>query len=284
MKQMRSEKEMFELILCIAEDDPRIKAVVLNGSRADPEAPRDNYQDYDIIYIAEDVAPFYNNLGWIDEKFGHPFVMQLPELNSPPGCLPDGDGHFTYLMLFDDGNRIDLSIYDKYPSSDEPAVVLLDKCGCLPPLSDDPSCWQVAKPDQKLFSDCCNEFWWCLNNVAKGIAREELPYALNMYLCNVHDMLDWMVRWYIGVSTDFSVSAGKLGKYFGRYLPAHVYSEYLSTFSDSAPAHLWSAIFTACSLFRKLALAVAENLNFSYDLTEDENMQEYLLHVKNSNL
>ncbi|MHB1485565.1 MAG: aminoglycoside 6-adenylyltransferase [Saccharofermentanales bacterium] len=30
-----------------------------------------------------------------------------------------------------------------------------------------------------LFS-CCNNFWWCLNNVAKGIARDELPYVMHM--------------------------------------------------------------------------------------------------------
>ena len=49
MQTMRTSEEMFRLILDVAREDDRIRAVVLSGSRADPEAPRDRYQDYDII-------------------------------------------------------------------------------------------------------------------------------------------------------------------------------------------------------------------------------------------
>jgi len=286
MKPMRSEKEMFDLILSVAKEDPRIRAVVLNGSRSNPEAPRDQYQDYDIVYCVDDVAPFYNNPDWISEKFGPPLVMQMPEAISPPGLEPDNNGSFVYLMLFDDGNRIDLTIDTQYTlhedGDNDPAVALLDKCGCLPSLSNDSSCWHVSCPDEKLFLDCCNEFWWCLNNVAKGIARDERPYAMEMYNCHVRDMLNHMVSWYIGISTDFSVSSGKMGKYFKNHLPADIYAEYLATYSDSEPNHLWEAVFAGCALFRKLALAVAKKLGFHYRLDEDENMNKYLRHVQNA--
>jgi aminoglycoside 6-adenylyltransferase len=35
---MRSEQEMFDLILSTARTDPRIRAVIMNGSRANPNA------------------------------------------------------------------------------------------------------------------------------------------------------------------------------------------------------------------------------------------------------
>ena len=38
---MRSEKEMLDLIIRTAQDDVRIRAVIMNGSRANPNAPRD---------------------------------------------------------------------------------------------------------------------------------------------------------------------------------------------------------------------------------------------------
>ena len=46
MQTMRTSEEMFRLILDVAREDDRIRAVVLSGSRADPEVPRDRYQDW----------------------------------------------------------------------------------------------------------------------------------------------------------------------------------------------------------------------------------------------
>ncbi len=38
---MRSQSEMMDLILGVAKKDERIRAVYLNGSRANPNAPKD---------------------------------------------------------------------------------------------------------------------------------------------------------------------------------------------------------------------------------------------------
>lgn len=45
---MRTEKEMYDLILNIANNDERIRAVYLNGSRTNPNVPKDIFQDYDV--------------------------------------------------------------------------------------------------------------------------------------------------------------------------------------------------------------------------------------------
>ena len=47
---MRSEEEMMHLILQVAKDDERVRAVYLNGSRTNPNAPKDRFQDYDVVY------------------------------------------------------------------------------------------------------------------------------------------------------------------------------------------------------------------------------------------
>lgn len=273
--QMRSKEEMLQLITNVAAEDDRIKAAVLSGSRTDPDAFTDIFQDFDVVYYVDDVAPFYNNMAWIEKKFGCPAVFQLPECVNLQGLEPDGDGHFTYLMIFDDHNRIDLSIdYRPYIDNGEPAQILLDKCGYLPKLHPDPKYWHVKRPNEKQFHDCCNEFWWCLNNVGKGLARNELPYAMKMFNCYVRDMLDMMTGWYIGTITDFSVSSGKLGKYFSRHLPDELYREYLSTYSDAE--HFRAAVYRACALFSKLANAVAASLGFEYNQREEDNMLNYL--------
>lgn len=279
---MRGEKEMFDLIIKVAEEDERIRAVLMVGSRADVNAPKDIYQDYDIGYYVKDVAPFYNNMTWIEDNFGKPAVMQLPESS---GIMPpEGDGHCTYLMIFEDGVRVDLSVDNReYIDDGEPAIVLLDKDGFLPklpPISELANFWNIKPPTQKLFSDCCNEFWWCLNNTAKGIARDELPYAMQMYNFYIRDMLDKMIEWHIGVSNDFSVSSGKMGKYFKKFLSAELYDMYVKTYSDGNSGNLWEAVFMMCRLFRIAALSVAAGMGFSYNEDEEKGMLDYMNKVR----
>ena len=280
---MRSEKEMMDLIIGVAQADERIRAAVMAGSRANPNAPKDKYQDYDVTYYVKDVTPFYNNCEWVKEHFGEPLIMQLPEAMTLPLLPPEGDGHFTYLVIFKDGNRIDLSFdFRPYVDDGEPAIVLLDKDGSLPPLpAPSDRIWHIQPATVKFYADCCNEFWWCLNNVAKGIARDELPYAMRMFNVYVRDMLDEMIRWYIGMQTGFSVSTGKMGKYFKKFLPSDLYEMYVKTYPDGDYGNFWSAIFTACDLFRTIAIQVAGHFGFTYNQSEEEGMREYLSATKN---
>ncbi|MCM1165235.1 MAG: aminoglycoside 6-adenylyltransferase [Lachnospiraceae bacterium] len=279
--KLRSEREMLGLIIRTAEEDERILAAVMTGSRADVHAVKDVYQDYDVVYCVKDVAPFWNNAAWLEEKFGRIAVLQTPETMTL--IPPDGDGKFVFLTIFEDGSRIDLCISDKLNIPDgEPAVVLLDKVGMLSEIHPRDDYWFVKPPTEKLFRDCCNEFWWCLNNVAKGIARGELPYAMEMFNKPVRDMLNQMTDWYIGTLHDFKVSAGKMGKNYNRYLPEEIYKMYCDTYSDCT--HMWEAVFAACKLFRRLANEIAERFGYAYNASEDKNMTEYMLKVKDGGL
>ncbi len=47
---MRTEDEMYSLILGIAKQDERIRAVYMNGSRTNPNVPKDIFQDFDVVY------------------------------------------------------------------------------------------------------------------------------------------------------------------------------------------------------------------------------------------
>ena len=62
---MRNEQEMFDLILKFAEENKTIRAVLLNGSRANPNAKKDIFMDYDIIYMVDSPKIFIENKNWI---------------------------------------------------------------------------------------------------------------------------------------------------------------------------------------------------------------------------
>ncbi len=278
-----------DLILGVAGKDERIRAVYMNGSRTNPQAPRDIFQDYDIVYVVTETESFIRDEGWID-VFGPRLMLQEPEKNSQhfyfDEGIPDLSRNYGYLMLFADGNRIDLHVQTLEASrvefmADKLTVLLLDKDHCLPeiPPATDID-YRVKPPSAIQFAVCCNEFWWCLQNVAKGIWRDELPYAKRMFDHYVRDMLDQMVSWRVGIEHDFEVSAGKLGKYFKQYLPAAHWEMYVNTYADGSYEHFWEAVDAACGLFRTLAGEVSAHFGFTYRYDEDQGMTLYLQAVR----
>ena len=61
----------------------------------------------------------------------------------------------------------------------------------------------MKRPSELEFSSCCNNFWWCIQNVAKGLVRGELAYAMTMYHTVVREELHWLLNWYISAGADF---------------------------------------------------------------------------------
>lgn len=284
---MRSEEEMMKLILNTANQDERIRAAYMNGSKVNPTIEKDAYQDYDIVYAVTDIIPFIKDRRWLT-VFGDTYMVQEPD--DPEmfgGESYDRMDKYTWLMLFDDGNRIDLTVQtlkkaQSEVTTDKLTVLLLDKDGLLPQLMPPTDRdYHVKKPSEREYLACCNEFWWCLNNVAKGIARDELPYAMQMYNCNVRDMLDRMVEWQIGINTEFTASAGKMGKFYKKYLSDELYFLYAQTYSTSDYEQLWESVLTACSLFRRIAITVADVFGYKYNQNDDKNMMQYITNVRN---
>jgi len=277
---MRSTEEMFDLILGFAKADERVRAVVLNGSRANPNAPKDSYQDFDIVYVVEAFDTFLSDHSFID-YFGERLILQMPEAMRDPS----GDGHFNWMMLFTDGNRLDLTLIPieklYLVGNDSQSITLLDKDGILPafPPAND-SDYHVKPPSALYYHSCCNNFFWCMQNVAKGIARDELPYVMSMYHFIIGDELHGMLEWYIGVNHNFAVASGKMGKYFKKFLPASMYEQYKSVYADANYERIWDAVFASCALFREAALEVGAKMGYAYHMQDDENMLLYLRQVR----
>jgi len=279
---MRSEQEMYDLILNTAREDERIRAVLLNGSRANPHAPPDIFRDYDIVYVVTDVKPFWHNLEWI-QRFGEMMILQLPD--EMEGVEPSPNGDFGYLMQFMDGNRIDLTIFpvDRCDQrvEDSLTVLLLDKDGIFTPFSPpDESSYIPAPPTAQAFGDCCNEFWWLSAYVAKGLWRAEIAFAKTMVDQWMRSELKKVLSWHIGLETRFRCSPGKEGKYFQQYLEPELWQMYLMTYADADYEHTWDALFVMGDLFRKVARRLAEQYGFAYPEGDDQRVSAHLKHVR----
>ncbi len=266
---MRTESEMKELILRFARDHDDVRAVVMTGSRANPEALNDRFQDYDITYLVEEVDR-YRGDPQIPAYFGDIMILQLPDEMAEPRFATR---RYAYLMQFIDGNRIDLTFRPVVESQaileDSLSVVLLDKDRRfhLPPptlLS-----YLPRQPTGKQFADCCNEYWWLNPYVAKGLYRKQLTYSKSVLDGLMRRQLMDMLTWYVGVRTNFQVSVGYLGKNIGSYVSGDLWQLLECTYSDAHPRNIWRSLFAMNDLFRRVAQPTAGALELPYPDRED---------------
>ncbi|CUO14957.1 aminoglycoside 6-adenylyltransferase [Clostridium disporicum] len=280
---MRNEKEMYELLLSVAEKDERIHAVYMNGSRTNKNVPRDIFQDYDIVYVVDETRGFIEDKNWI-KNFGEILYMQYPD--ESPYYPSDKEKSYGWLMQFDDGNRIDLHVETIESArenilSDKLCKILLDKDNILPqiPEATDED-YYVKKPTEEEYIATCNEFWWCSNNIAKGLWRQEIPYVQDMANLIVRKELEKMLSWKVGIITDFSVSVGKSAKYMYKWLDKSDWESYLATYFGGNIEEAWDSVMRMCDLFKETAIFVGKELGYEYNSLEGRNARAFLEHVR----
>ncbi|GGJ44941.1 hypothetical protein GCM10007111_03660 [Virgibacillus kapii] len=172
---MRNEQEMMNLILNTAKDNERIRAVYMNGSRTNSNVPKDIFQDYVIVYVVTETASFIQDKSWV-HAFGEILMMQEPDKNDVNREMNvDFTKSYVFLMLFIDGNRINLTLetkemtLDRY-GEDMLTLPIVDKDNLLPSIPSTTDLdYHVDKPTKEEYDHFTNDFWWCSQNVAKGI-------------------------------------------------------------------------------------------------------------------
>lgn len=270
---MRSEQEMLTLILDTARSDERIRAVIMNGSRTNPNAAHDIFQDYDIVYIVSDMAPFVRNRAW--STVGEMMILQLPD--DAGAAAHRRELRVSHAICRRQPHRPDHLPPGKARRNgpDSLSVLLLDKDG-LHPLTRRVSAAICRSRPAKQFDDCCNEFWWVSTYVAKGLWREEIIYARYMMDHVVREELMKMLAWYFGVKTEFAQSPGKLGKNFPGILSLRCGTCY-STPMPTPAASIRGTPYPQCVIFSgKQALPVAEHFGFTYSHGDDQRVSVHL--------
>ncbi len=53
----------------------KVDDVALSGSRTNDQAPKDEFQDYDVVYVVENLEELISDLSWIDQ-FGKRMIEQ----------------------------------------------------------------------------------------------------------------------------------------------------------------------------------------------------------------
>lgn len=284
---MNNAKGTQNKIIQLAKNDDRIRAVLLNGSRANPNVKPDVFQDFDLTFFVNDYNSFLMDRSWISQ-LGKVVLQQLPdemELGKEEGKIG-----FTFLMVFDNGGRIDLTLFpltqfENHYQTDSLSVVWIDKDGLfenIPQASDID--YQIRKPTQREFTEVCNEFWWTITNVAKGLKRNEIIYAKDMMETVVRPMFIQLIKWKVAHENDFNINTGKSAKFIEQFLPIEFYQKLLRTYADSDLENNWEALFIMTEIFKEEQLSLVKNLDFEVNLEGMNQSLKYLKDLYNFNI
>ena len=264
---MRAEKEMLDLILQIAKTI-QVEAVVMSGSRTNQNAPKDEFQDYDVVYVVDDFDNLTSDLSWLNQ-FGKRIIEQEVTL----------DHRRLYLMLFEDGNRIDLTLCPKehikeWVESEADYTVLKDEKGLFESYTTNPQRYWITPATETDFEKACNEFWWVSAYVVKGICRNQLVYATDHLYGICQQELLKVLAWQVA-SDKGTVDIGKNYKYLFNYLPTEKEKEFSDLLDFSSVEKLIQSLYATMKLFHQEAQSLAQKMGFDYDKEVAEKMIQY---------
>ena len=258
---------MLNLILQIAKKI-QVDAVALSGSRTDGQAPKDKFQDYDVVYVVEDLDTLTRDLAWLDQ-FGTRIIEQHNILGN----------RRLYLMLFEDGNRIDLTLCPKdhineWVDSEAGFTVLEDKKGIFETYSPSPQRFWISPASETVFEKTCNEFWWVSAYVVKGICRKQIIYATDHLYSICQQELLKVLAWQVA-SDRGAVDIGKNYKYLFNYLPIEKEKEFSALLDFSSLDKITQTLFATMQLFHQEAQSLAQKMGFKYEKEVADKMMRY---------
>lgn len=259
-----------QFILDFADANTQISAVILCGSRANPESSVvDVFSDYDIVFVTKsntafDSAPCFPEAGEL-------CIVQHPH---------NGASISTYLMQYMSGLRIDISFVtaaklSEYLAEEYFAKLLWSREAFTLPTGRR----KDAPPTEQDFAECCNEFWWVLPYVVKGMKRGQPTYA-NWHLENcLRNELFRMLGW---LYMKQGIHISKCGKNLNTVMDSGDFKTLVSTYCAAVDRDIAAALKNVCRLFSKYARMTAAAYGFQYNEAEERKVTAFAFSMSHS--
>jgi len=260
--------------------------MLLTSTRAVPDATVDEFSDYDVVLIVENIDPFYRDRSWLQD-FGEVLVAYWDPI------YPDPDyGHekFGNVTQYSDGLKIDFTLLpvswlkQVSEASVLPAEldagyrVLLDKADLTKEMkSPTYKAYVQTPPTNEEYQRAINDFFSDAPYVAKCLLRGEL---LPLKWCLDYDMkhvyLRPMLEWRMEMDHHWAATIGSLSKGLKKKLSPEIWSQLEGTYAGADMSDNWESLFRTMALFRRVAMEVGEGLGYTYPLDLDQRVVAYV--------
>ncbi|MFA7560946.1 MAG: aminoglycoside 6-adenylyltransferase [Candidatus Izemoplasmatales bacterium] len=264
-------------ILSFAKNYDLVRLVVMNGSRVNSNITPDKFQDYDLVFYVNNYKDFIKDVTFI-YSLGEVLVKQT-SLDQRDG-FEGIDESFIYMLQYKDGNKLDLTVRDVSYfemdfKEDSLSKILLDKEGLNFRNNPNESSYYVKPIDNKSFYFSVNEFYWVCLYVFKGIARDNLFYAIK-HLNIIREELENIIDWWIGEKHNYKIAVGKGKSRYKDLLNNNLFEMYKNTYPGLEKKSLWDSTICAIKLFDLLANHLAIMHNYDYPTTIKEDIIDFI--------
>jgi aminoglycoside 6-adenylyltransferase len=270
---LRKKITMLQRLISWGNREDNIRAMLLVGSRALGKEV-DALADYDVAIFSKTQSQYLNDTEWLI-PFGQFWMIIREKIRFLGKTIP------TRLIIFEGGVKVDFSFFPEdllhrfieKPSFD--IQVLLDKDSSLSELHLSAQ-RKPKKLNEKAFHTNVEEFFFEAFHVAKYLRRGDLWSAqFRMGLMRDNFLLK-MLEWKDG---------GVLhphGKDMSSWVDETTWKEVCQVFSRCEKEDCWKALLNAISLFRRLGKELSYGLGFSYLAKLDEDVEKFILNLKNN--
>jgi aminoglycoside 6-adenylyltransferase len=291
MLKNTDEKAVLEKIIKWAESKPDIRAVILTSSRTKPNAELDEFSDYDVIFVAEDIKHYRENENWLNE-YG-----EVLGVYRDPVETRFGFERFIDVTQYESGLKIDFTLWpvpllkhvagmEKLPDYiDDGYKVLLDKDGLTRGMKAPSNNAFVPKPPtEKEYLQFVEEFLSNVPYAVKYIRRGDIFPLKSMMDFMRQEKLGKMLEWKVETEHDWSLKSGNYGQGLQKYLSPEILQELEESCVGFKPDDNWEALLKIIKLFSKVAKVVGKRLGYTYPQDMEKRTMAYLQKVKNGEL
>lgn len=270
---MPNDNQILQKLISFAENDPRISAMVLFGSRAREEKKADRFSDYDLIFFVSDVDSFIHSDEWL-RGIAEPRISFFENT-----AVQD----YERRVFFDDALDMDFLFYnvkDVERITADPIIrvwyakghrILVDKinyskiveASCPAPME------KKAITEQD-FCNNVNNFWFHTIWATKKLCRGEVWAAKNCidgYLKNLlREMLEYEAIARYGAGFDVWHD----GRFFDEWVDPYIRSGLQDAYGKYDRESLQSALANTMDLYTTAARNTARLMNYPYPTGVEE--------------
>ncbi|HVN56021.1 MAG TPA: aminoglycoside 6-adenylyltransferase [Anaerolineaceae bacterium] len=288
MNAAEKDKQVLDQLVAWGAAREDVRAMVLTSSRTNPTAPVDAFSDYDVIVAVNDIRPYFQDRGWL-EDFGRVLVLYRDPIQRLNGVEK-----FAYITQYEDGLKIDFTlIHPEYlcglaaapvlPPDLEPGyIVLLDKDRLTRGMAA-PShrAYIPMPPTESEYLEGIEIFFHEATYLAKYLWRDDLlPARHHLDISLKEDHLLPMMEWLVEIEQGWPVKTGHWGRGLKKWLRRELWAELEGTYAGAGLEENWAAMFRTIDLFQKVAQEVGQALGFEYPLALHERAVRYLCRVR----
>lgn len=274
MIKMRSASLVHSQVLQFVKHEEAIRILIQTGLRLNRNAPIDLMRDYHyrLIVKVESFLEYANQTDWMN-NFGEEVLIVKK--------LTISEHAYLFQIQFQDGVRLDLefiSLDNLWGSLYEETLcrTILDKDDLLPPL-DEPndSAHYLQLPTEDDFRQLLTDISWSQIEVAKAMYRDELPLIQSCYGALLQQITT-LLSWKIGIKYNWKLDLGRGKRWLKRYLPEHMYSDYLHLYMNKGCSEIWDRLFFMGPFIQKVATEVSQCLGYYYDQSQSDDVTKFL--------